>query len=332
MIIHVNIKLINGNYILRRLIDLNNRLTELLNIKYPIIQGAMAWISESNLVSAVSNAGATGVIACGGRSAEWVKKEIEMTKELTDKPFGVNIVIMAANKDEIVDVVCKEKVDFVTLGAGNPLPYFEKLHNAGIKVIPVVPNTKLAKRVEKAGADAVIIEGMEAGGHIGKLTTMALMTNVIPQISIPVVAAGGIIDGRGLAAALIMGAQGVQMGSRFLLTDECMLHPKAKQKIIEAKDTDSVVTGFNRGHGVRGIRNTFTDKYLELESQGAPQEKLDQLATGTNRLASIDGDIENGLVQVGQSLDLLNQIKPVKIIVEDLIKEAESALNKKILI
>jgi len=307
---------------------LNTRLTELLNIKYPIIQGAMAWISESNLVSAVSNTGATGVIACDGRSTEWVKKEIQRTKELTDKPFGVNVVIMAPNKDEIVDVICKEKVDFVTLGAGNPLPYFEKLHDASIKVIPVVPNTKLAKRVEKAGADAVIIEGMEAGGHIGKLATMSLMTNVIPQVSIPVIVAGGIADGRGIAAALIMGAQGVQMGSKFLLADECTLHPKAKQRIIEAQDTDSVVTGYNRGHGVRGIRNTFTDKYLELEIQGAPQEALDQLSIGTSRLASIDGDIENGLIQVGQSLNLLNEIKSTKAIMEELIKEAELTLIK----
>ncbi|WP_459195510.1 nitronate monooxygenase [Wukongibacter baidiensis] len=320
-------KLANSNYI-GRLINLNTRLTELLNIKYPIIQGAMVWVSESNLVSAVSNAGAAGIIASGGRSAEWVRKEIQRTKELTDKPFGVNVVMMAQNKDEIVDVICEEKVDFVTLGAGNPLPYFEKLHDAGIKVIPVVPNTKLAKRVEKAGADAVIIEGMEAGGHIGKLTTMALMTNVIPEISIPVIVAGGIVDGRGIAAALIMGAQGVQMGSKFLLADECIMHPKAKQRIIEAQDTDSIVTGYSRGHGVRGIRNTFTNKYLELEIQGAPQESLDKLATGTSKLASIDGDIENGLVQVGQSLNLLDEIEPAKAIVEELIKEAELTLNK----
>ncbi|WP_432408581.1 nitronate monooxygenase [Wukongibacter sp. M2B1] len=322
-----NIKLANSNY-KRRLINLNTKLTELLNIKYPIIQGAMAWISESNLVSAVANAGATGVIACGGRSLEWIKTEIRRTKELTDKPFGVNIMLMDQNKDAIVDAVCKEKVNFVTLGAGNPLPYFEKFHKAGIKTIPVVPNTKLAKRVEEAGADAVIIEGMEAGGHIGKLTTMALMTNVIPQISIPVIPAGGIVDGRGIAAAIVMGAQGVQMESRFLLADECTLHPEAKQKIIEAKDTDSVVTGYSRGHGVRGLRNTFTDKYLELEIQGASQESLNKLAVGTNRLAAIDGDTENGLVQVGQSLNPLNEINPAKAIVQDLIKEAELVLNR----
>lgn len=327
-----NMKLANGllrNLYKRRLITLNTGLTELLKIRYPIIQGAMAWISDSNLVSAVANAGATGVIACGGRSTDWVKGEIKKTKELTDKPFGVNIMLMAPNKDEIIDVVCQEKVDFVTLGAGNPLPYFEKLHDAGIKVIPVVPNTKLARRVEKAGADAVIIEGMEAGGHIGKLTTMALMTNVIPQVSIPVIAAGGFVDGRGIAAALLMGAQGVQMGSRFLLTDECSLHPKAKKRIIESQDIDSVITGYTRGHGVRGIRNSFTDKYLELEMQGAPDEVLSELSKGTNRLAAIDGDIENGLVQVGQSLSLLNEIKPVKTVVEDLIREAEITLNKK---
>jgi len=307
---------------------LKTRLTELLNIKYPIIQGAMAWISESSLVSACANAGATGVIACGGRSTDWVKEEIKKTKNLTDQPFGVNIMLMAPNKDEIVDMVCREKVDFVTLGAGNPLPYFEKFHDATIKVIPVVPNVKLAKRVEKAGADAVIIEGMEAGGHIGTLTTMALMTNIIPQVSIPVIAAGGFVDGRGIAAALVMGCEGVQMGSRFLLTSECTLHPKAKNKIIEAQDTDSVVTGYTKGHGVRGIRNDFTDQYLALEFQGADQETLTNLSKGTNRLAAVDGEVENGLVQVGQSLSLLNDIKPVNELMDELIKEVNISLKR----
>ncbi len=306
---------------------MKTKLTELLNIKYPIIQGAMAWVSESKLVSAVANAGGTGVIAAGGRTTEWVKEEIRKTKELTDKPFGVNIMLMAPNKEEIVDVVCEEKVDFVTLGAGNPLPYFEKLHDAGIKVIPVVPNLKLAKRVEKAGADALILEGMEAGGHIGTETTMALLTNVIPEISIPVIIAGGIVDGRGMAAALVMGAQGVQMGSRFLLTDECTFHPNAKKKIIEAKDTDSVVTGYSRGHGVRGLRNAFTDKYLELERTGASYEILSEISKGTNKLAAVDGDVENGFVQVGQSLNRLNEIKPVKVVMGELIKELKLTLD-----
>lgn len=306
---------------------METRLTKLLGITYPIIQGGMAWVSEANLATAVSNAGGAGIIASGGRTTDWLRDEIRKAKTLTNKPFGVNVMLMAPNKDEIVDMICEENVAFVTLGAGNPIPYFAKFHQAGIKVIPVVPNVKLAKRVEAAGADAIVIEGMEAGGHIGTLTTMALLTNVIPEISIPVIAAGGIVDGRGIAAALLMGASGVQMGSRFLLTEECTLHPKAKQRIIEAEDTDSVVTGYSRGHGVRGLRNKFTAKYLELERSGAPQDELDALATGTNRLAAVDGDVENGLVLVGQSLNRLKDIKPVKQVIEELMAETIRTLS-----
>jgi enoyl-[acyl-carrier protein] reductase II len=304
------------------------KLTELLGIEVPIIQGAMAWVSEAILVAAVSNAGATGVIATGGRTVEWVREEIRTTKHLTDKPFGVNIMLMAANKDEVVDLVCSEKVAFVTLGAGNPVPFFEKLHQAGIKAIPVVPSVKLAKRVEAAGADAVVVEGMEAGGHIGTQTTMALLTNVIPNISIPVIAAGGIADGRGMAAALLMGAAGVQMGSRFLLAQECQVHFKVKEAIIAAQDTDSFVTGYSRGHGVRGLKNKFTEQYLQLEIQGAPQGDLDQLATGTSRKAAVEGDVENGLVQVGQSLTALVDIQPAATIIDNLMAEVNQVLAK----
>ncbi|MBC9784583.1 nitronate monooxygenase [Heliobacterium chlorum] len=306
---------------------MKTKLTELLGIQYPIIQGGMAWVSEANLTSAVSNAGGAGIIATGGRPTEWVREEIRKAKSLTAKPFGVNIMLMAPNKDEIVDVVCEEKVAFVTLGAGNPVPFFAKLKEAGIKAIPVVPSVKLAKRVEAAGADALVIEGMEAGGHIGTLTTMALLTNVIPEMKIPVIAAGGIADGRGIAAALLMGASGVQMGSRFLLAEECSLHPNAKARIIQAVDTDSIVTGYSRGHGVRGLKNAMTEKYLELERKGVPQEELDKIAIGTNRLAAIEGDIENGLVQVGQSLHPLQEVKPVKEIVEGLMAEVSKTLT-----
>lgn len=309
---------------------MNTKLTTLLKIKYPIIQGGMAWVSEANLTSAVSNAGGAGIIASGGRTAEWVREEIRKTKTLTNKPFGVNVMLMAQNINEIVDVICQEKVAFVTLGAGNPMPFLEKFKHHGIKTIPVVPNLRLAKRMEAAGADAIIIEGMEAGGHIGTQTTMALLTNIVCEISIPVIAAGGIVDGRGIAAALIMGASGVQMGSRFLLTEECTLHPNAKQRIIDATDTDSVVTGYSRGHGVRGLKNKFTTKFLELETKGAPQEVLNDLATGTNKLAAIDGDIENGLVQVGQSLVKLSDIKPVKQVLENLMSETVTVLNSAI--
>ncbi|MCW2278106.1 nitronate monooxygenase [Heliophilum fasciatum] len=305
---------------------MKTRLTELLGIQYPVLQGAMVWISEANLTSAVSNAGGAGIIAAGGRTAEWLREEIRKTRELTDKPFGVNIMLMAPNKEEIVDVVCQEKVAFATLGAGNPVPFFEQLHGAGVKVIPVVPSVRLARRVEEKGADAVVIEGMEAAGHIGTLTTMALLTNVIPQVKIPVVAAGGIADGRGMAAALLMGASGVQMGSRFLLAEECLVHPNAKQKIIEATDTDSVVTGYSRGHGVRGLKNSFSSKYLALEVQGAPDEELTALATGTSKKAAIDGDVDEGFVQVGQSLNVLTRIEPVKTIIEGMVAEAKATL------
>ncbi|KKM10062.1 2-nitropropane dioxygenase [Clostridiales bacterium PH28_bin88] len=306
---------------------MRTRLTELLTIKYPIIQGGMAWTSESNLVSAVSNAGGAGIIAAGGRDKEWLRNEIRKTKELTDKPFGVNVALLHPNKDDIVEVICEEKVAFVTLGAGNPLPYFAKLKKAGIKIIPVIPNVKIAKRMEANGADAIVIEGMEGGGHIGTQTTMAMMTNIIPQVTIPVIAAGGIADGRGLAAALLMGASGVQMGSRFLLTAECRVHPIVKEKIIQATDTDSEVTGYSRGHAVRGLRNSFTEKYLALERSGAPQEALDQLAQGTNRLAAVEGDVENGSVQVGQSLSVLKEVKSVNEVIEELMEQARQTLE-----
>lgn len=306
---------------------MNTKLTQLLGITHPILQGAMAWISERRLTAAVSNAGGAGIIATGGRSLEWICEEIRQTKKLTDKPFGINIAMMDPKRDEIINLVCQEKVAFVTIGAGNPVPFIEQIHQAGIKVIPVVPNVKLAKRVETAGADAIVIEGMEAGGHIGNLTTMALLTNIIPEVKLPVIAAGGIVDGRGIAAALLMGASGVQMGSRFLLTDECTLHPRTKERIIAASDTDSVVTGYLSGHGVRGIKNQFTNRYIELERIGTPQEDLDKMVGGTSRMSAIDGDIENGSVQVGQSLTHLNKIQPVAEVIQELMAEAIDVLT-----
>ena len=284
---------------------MQTKLTQLLQIEAPILQGGMAWVSDSTLAAAVSNGGGAGIIGTGGRSLEWVKDEVRKVKALTAKPFGVNIVLMDRIKDEIVDVVCEEKVPFVTLGAGNPLPYMGKLRQAGVTVI----------------------EGMECGGHIGTLTTMALLTNVIPEVSIPVIAAGGIVDGRGMAAALLMGASGIQMGSRFLLTPECPLHPNGKQHIIQAADTDSVVTGYSRGHGVRGLRNQFSDKFLELEKSGAPDEELMRFATGTNKLGAVDGDVENGFIMVGQSLSRLNEIKPAAAVIQSVMAEAIAVLQ-----
>lgn len=307
---------------------METKLTKLLGIKYPIIQGGMAWTSDAVLAAAVSNAGGAGIIGSGGRTTEWTRDEVRKAKTLTDKPFGVNVMLMAPNIAEIIDMLCEEKVAFVTLGAGNPVPHIEKFHNADIKVIPVVPNVKLAKRIEAAGADAMVIEGMEAGGHIGQQTTMALMENVLPQIkNIPVLVAGGISDGRALAAALLMGAEGVQIGSRFLLTTECPAHPAAKQAIIDATDTDSAVTGFSRGHGVRCLKNTFTQKFSEKEISGAPQEELNAMGTGTNKRGIMEGDIVNGTVMVGQSLNVLNDILPCKEVIERMMAEAQAAVE-----
>ena len=304
-------------------------ITEVLGIKYAIIQGGMAWISDAKLAAAVSNAGGAGIISCGGRTTEYVREEIRKAKQLTDKPFGVNVMLMAPNKDEIVDVICEEKPAFVTLGAGNPVPYFAKLKEAGIKVIPVIPNVKLAKRVAAAGADAMVAEGMEAGGHIGVLTTMALMTQVIPEIKdIPVVMAGGFGDGRGLAAAMLMGAGGVQMGTRFLVAEECSVHENMKQKLIEAVDTDTIVTGLTLGGAVRGIKNKFSTEFVQKENEGkTSKEELIRMATGTNKLAAVEGDVVNGMMQAGQSLTVLQKVEPVATIIEDIMKQARETLS-----
>ena len=307
---------------------MSNKLTALLNIRYPIIQGGMAWVSDARLAAAVSEAGGAGVIAAGGRDASWVKEQIRLAKTMTDKPFGVNVTLLSENKEEVMNVICSEGVPFVALGAGNPIPYFTMFDAVKIKKIAIVPNAKLAKRMEENGADAIVIEGMEAGGHIGVLTTMALMTQVLPLVNIPVVAAGGFADGRGLAAALIMGASGVQMGTRFMVAEECSVHPNVKQKIISSVDTDSVVTGLLSGHGVRGIKNKFTEKFLALEKQGTPIKELDRIATGTNRLAAIEGDVDNGMILAGQSLLPLVKIEPAKEIVEGIMAQARVCLTQ----
>lgn len=308
---------------------MKTRITELLGIQYPIIQGAMAWTSESTLVAAVANAGATGVIALGGRSVDWARQEIRKTQTLTDKPFGVNLMLMDPNADELFKVILEEKPNFVTIGAGNPMPYIKPLQEVGIKAIPVVPNVKLAKRIADAGADAIVIEGQEAGGHIGTLTTMALMENVLPEVDIPVIVAGGIVDGRGMAAALVMGADGVQMGSRFILAEECQAHINMKEAIIKSTDTDSVVTGLTSGHGgVRSLKNDFTTRYLAAEFDGVTsKEERTAMSKGTNKKAAVDGDVVNGAVQVGQSLNRLTRIESAQSIIDSIIKEAKYAIK-----
>ncbi len=308
---------------------MKTKFTELLGIKYPVLQGGMAWTSDARLAAGVSNAGGAGIIGSGGRTVEWTREEIRRARALTEKPFGVNVMLMAPNVAEMIEMLCEEKVAFVTTGAGYPVPHIARFHSAGIKVIPVVPNAALAQRIEAAGADAMVIEGMEGGGHIGRQTTMALLENVLPSIKkIPVLAAGGIADGRALAAAILMGADGVQMGSRFILTEECPAHPAAKAAIVAAVDTDSAVTGFSRNMGVRCLSNAFTKLYTEKEISGAANEELMALGTGTNKLGILEGDTVNGTVMVGQSLNVLNDILPCREVMERLMAEAKAAVER----
>lgn len=306
---------------------MKTKLTELLGIKYPIIQGPMAWITEAKLAAAVGEAGGVGIIGSGGRQADWLRNEIKAVRNATDKIFGVNIVLMDKNKDDLLKVTIEEKVPVVTLGAGNPVPYIRMLKEAGIKVICIVPNLKLAKRVEDNDADAIVIEGMEAGGHIGTLTTMALMTQIIPEMKIPVIAAGGFADGRGMASALLMGAAGIQVGTAFLLAEECQVHGNFKEKLLQAQDTDTVVTAYGRSHATRGLKNAFTEEYLRLERQGSAEEELDRLAAGSNFKAAVKGDVENGSVQAGQCLSILKEIRPAKAIIDDFIQVATDVLR-----
>ena len=308
---------------------MKNRLCEVLGVRYPIIQGGMAWSTDATLAAAVSNGGAAGIIGTGGRPTEWVEEEIKKAKTLTDRPFGINLMLMAPNVEEIAELALREKVAFVTTGAGSPLPWIERMHQGGVKVIPVVPNVKLAKRIASSGADALIIEGMEAGGHIGTMTTMALLSNVLREnYPIPVLAAGGISDGRAMAAALLMGADGVQMGTRFLLTTECPVHEKTKEMILNATDTDCVVTGYSRNMGVRCLANDFTRQYLEAEISGAPKETLLAMGTGRSRKGMQEGDIVNGSVMAGESLNVLTDILPCKEVIERIIRDANAALAR----
>lgn len=304
------------------------RVCEILNIKYPILQGGMAWAATYELAQGVSNAGGLGVIAAGNAPKEIVKKEIENIRKKTDKPFGVNIMLMSPFAEDIVDLVCEERVPVVTTGAGNPGKYMEKFKNAGVKVIPVVPTVALARRLEREGADALIVEGTEAGGHIGELTTMAIVPQVADAVDIPVIAAGGIADGRGFLAALSLGAEGVQMGTRFVCSTECIAHDNYKERIIKAKDREAIVTGRSTGYPVRVLKNKFTREYLELEKKGVSFEELEKLGAGRLRLAVMEGDMDNGSVMAGQISGLIKDIKTCEEIISNIIEEAEENLNR----
>lgn len=306
---------------------INTRVTELLGIKYPIIQGGMAWVATHELAAAVSEAGGLGIIAAGNAPKEVVRDEIRAVKKLTNKPFGVNIMLLSPFVDEVVETVLEEGVPVVTTGAGNPGKYLERFKEKNIKVIPVVPSVALAKRMEKEGVDAVIVEGTEAGGHIGELTTFALVPQVVDAVSIPVIAAGGIADARGFVAAFALGAEGVQIGTRFVLSTEAKVHENYKNMLLKAKDRDAIVTGRTTGHPVRVIKNKFTREFLELEKQNTPLEELDKFGAGKLRLAVVEGDVEQGSVMAGQIAGLINDIKPCKEIIEGICSEAETVIQ-----
>lgn len=305
-----------------------NVITELLNIKYPIIQGGMAWIADASLAVGVSEAGGLGIIS-GVGPTEVVRAQIRKAKELTDKPFGVNVMLIQDNADEIAHLVCDEKVPVVTTGAGSPGKYIEMWKSHGIKVIPVVPSVAIAKRMEKFGADAVIAEGMESGGHIGQTTTMSLVPQVVDAVNIPVIAAGGIGDGRGIAASFMLGAVGVQMGTRFLVSNECNVHKNYKEKVLKAKDIETEVTGTSTSHPVRVLRNKLTREYIKIEKSNSNSEKLESLTRGALRKAVIEGDTENGSVMAGQIAGLVKKEQSCKEIIEELMTEFDKCINYK---
>lgn len=307
---------------------MKTRVTEILGIEYPVIQGGMAWVAEYHLAAAVSNAGGLGIIGAGGAPAEFVRDQIRKAKELTDKPFGVNLMLMNPEADAIAQVIVDEGVKVVTTGAGNPSKYMEMWKAAGIKVIPVVASVALAKLMERGGADAVVAEGMESGGHIGSLTTMALVPQVVDAVNIPVIAAGGIADGRGVAAAFMLGAEAVQMGTVFLTANECTVHQNYKDMVMKAKDIDSVVTGTSTGHPVRGIRNMMTKEYLRLEKEGAELMELEKLTLGALRKAVVEGDVVNGTVMAGQIAGLVKTERSCKDIVTGLMETAEALMKR----
>ncbi|WP_294658225.1 enoyl-[acyl-carrier-protein] reductase FabK [uncultured Fusobacterium sp.] len=301
----------------------NNKICKLLGIKYPIFQGAMAWIANGNLAGHVSKDGGLGIIAGGGMPVDILRQEIRKVKSITSNPFGVNLMLMMADVEKQIDVCIEEGVPVVTTGAGNPGPYMEKLKAAGIKVIPVIPSVALAKRMEKIGADAIIAEGMEGGGHIGTITTMSLVPQVVEAVNIPVIAAGGIAGGKQFLAALSLGAEGIQVGTKFLVANECTVHENYKNAILKAKDRSTVSTGNYTGHPVRVIENKFAKQILEMEKAGAPKEEIEQLGTGKLRLAVVDGDVENGSVMAGQVAAMVNEPMSTKEILEGFMRELE---------
>ncbi len=306
---------------------IKTELCELLDIEYPIIQGGMAWVATGELAGAVSQSGGLGVIGAGNAPAEIIREEIHKVKELTDKPFGVNVMLLSPYVDEVMEVVIEEEVPVVTTGAGNPAKYLDELKEVGAKVIPVVASVGLARRLVRYDLDAVIVEGNEAGGHIGQLTTMALVPQVKDAIDLPVIAAGGIGDGRGIAAALSLGAAGVQMGTRFVCAQECTAHDDYKEAIIKARDRDAVVTARSTGHPVRNLKNKLTRKMDKLEEEGASKEKLEELGVGRLRQAVRKGDTDQGSIMAGQIAGLVEEVEAAEDIINSLVQETEEILE-----
>jgi enoyl-[acyl-carrier protein] reductase II len=308
---------------------MKTKITELLGIEYPVIQGGMAWVAENNLAAAVSAVGGLGLIGGASAPAEVIRDYIRKVKAVTDKPFGVNVMLMSPYADEVAKVVVEEGVKVVTTGAGSPEKYMEMWKNAGVKVIPVVASVALAKRMERCGADAVVAEGTESGGHIGEATTMTLVPQVVDAVSIPVIAAGGIADGRGIAAAFMLGAEAVQMGTRFLVAKECTVHQNYKDRVLKAKDIDSAVTGRSHGHPVRCLRNQMTREYNRLEAEGKTFEELEYLTLGSLRKAVQEGDIKNGTVMAGQIAGLVSKEQTCQEMIVEMMDQAEKLLGRR---
>lgn len=306
---------------------MKTRITELLGIEYPIIQGGMAWVAEHTLAAAVSEAGGLGLIGGASASGDIVRNEIRKAKELTDKPIGVNVMLMSPYADEVAQVIVEEGIKAVTTGAGNPEKYMDMWKSAGVKVMPVVASVALAKRMEKYGADAVVAEGCESGGHIGSQTTMCLVPQVADAVDIPVIAAGGVADGRGFAAAMMLGAEAVQIGTRFVASKEAVVHENYKERILKAKDIDSEVTGQSYGHPIRVLRNKMTREYLRMEKEGAAFEELEHLTLGSLRKAVVEGDVVNGSLMAGQIAGLIKEEKTCEEIIKDIMSQAETLLK-----
>ncbi len=298
---------------------MKSKICELLNIEYPVIQGGMAWVATAELAAAVSEAGGLGLIAAGGAPADVVRGEIKKARELTKKPFGVNVMLMSPFAEDVMQVIIEEKPAVVVTGAGNPAKFIPLLKEAGIKIMPVVASVALAKRLEKSGVDAVIAEGTEAGGHIGEITTMVLVPQIVDVVEIPVIAAGGIVDARGTLAAFSLGAEGVQVGTKFICSDECIAHENYKNAIIKAKDRDAVVTGRSTGAPVRALKNKLTKEYDRLEKEGASFEEIEALGVGGLRRAFLEGDTDMGSLMAGQSAAMVSDIKPCKEIIKELM-------------